>query len=104
MPLRAGARADTGRMSRHAVRALYVVLVVVVLPLVAWNLAVGAANHGSGGGAFFAVLLGLPVAGALLAAALLRRRGREAALGIVGAVAATLVLVVVLVFIALSAR
>lgn len=89
-------------MTRHVVRAVYVVVAVVVCPLLAWNLAVAAADHGFGGRGFLLVLLVVPVTGAGLAAALLRRRGREATFGAVGALAATLLLVIVLVFVALS--
>jgi hypothetical protein len=89
-------------VTRHVVRGLYVVVAVVVCPLLAWNLAVAAADHGFGGRAFFLVLLAVPVTGAGLAAALLRRRGREATFGAVGALGATLLLVIVLVIVALS--
>ena len=91
-------------MSGHIVRAFYVLVAVVVCPLLAWNLAVDATNRGFGAPGFFAILVGLPVVGTLLAAILLRRRRGEAALGAVGAAAATLVLVVVLVFVMLSSR
>jgi cytochrome bd-type quinol oxidase subunit 2 len=91
-------------MARNAARAAYVFAAVVVCPLAAWSLAVGTANDGSGWREFLLVLFGLPIVGALLAAALLRRRRREAALGAAGAVAATFVLVVALVFVTLSSR
>jgi hypothetical protein len=91
-------------MSSNIARALYVFLVAVVCPLLAWNLAVGATNRGYGAGAFFALLLGVPLAGALASAFVLRRRGREAAFGAAGAVVATLALVAVLVFVWLSSR
>ncbi len=89
-------------VTRHVVRGVYVVVAVVVCPLLAWNLAVAAADHGFGGRGFFLVLLAVPVTGAGLAAALLRRRGREATFGAIGALTATLLLVVALVFVALS--
>ena len=91
-------------MSRNLARGLYAFVAVVVCPLVAWHLAVDATDRGFGARGFFIALVGLPVAGALLAAALLRRRAREATFGVLGAVVATFGLVVVLVFVALSAR
>ena len=91
-------------MSRHIARGVYVFLVVVVCPLLAWNLAVGATNRGYGAGGFFALLLGVPLVGALTSAFVLRRRQREAAFGAAGAVAATFALVAVLVFVWLSSR
>jgi hypothetical protein len=92
------------RVNRHLVRGFYIFVAVVVCPLLAWNLAVDATNRGFGWRGFFTALLGLPVLGALLAASLLRRRRREAAFGAIGALTATLVLVVVLVFVTLSSR
>ena len=86
-------------MIRHAVRGVYVVVAIVICPLLAWNLAVGAANRGFGWRGFFAVLLAVPTVGAILAAGLLGRKRREAAFGAVGAVAATVVLVIVLFFV-----
>jgi uncharacterized membrane protein len=91
-------------MSRYVARWVYILVAVVVCPLLAWHLAVDATNHGFGSRGFFIMLLGLPVIGALLAANLLRRRRREATFGAVGAVAATLALFVVLVFVTLSSR
>jgi len=91
-------------VTRYLVRGSYVLFAVVVCPLLAWNLAVGATNRGYGARGFFLVLFGLPVVAALLGAVLLRRRGREATVGAVGAVSATVVLVVVLVFVTLSSR
>ena len=92
------------RVNRHLVRGFYIFVAVVVCPLLAWNLAVDATNRGLGWRGFFIALLGLPVLGAVLAAALLRRRRREATFGAIGALTATLVLVVVLVFVTLSSR
>jgi hypothetical protein len=80
------------------------VFAVVVCPLLAWNLAVEATNRGFGWRGFVIPLLAVPVIGAILAAAVLRRRGREATFGAAGAVLATLILVVVLVFVTLSSR
>jgi hypothetical protein len=91
-------------VSRHLARGAFVFLALVVCPLVAWHLAVDATDHGYGARGFFVALAGLPVVGALLAAALLRRRPREATFGIVGAVASTLILVVILVFVTLASR
>lgn len=91
-------------MSRPVVRGVFMAVVVVVCPLLAWNLAVEATNRGFGWRGFFIVLLAVPVIGAVLTAAALRRRGREATLGAIGAVLATLILVVVLVFVTLSSR
>ena len=91
-------------MTRHVVRGVYVVVAVVVCPLLAWNLAVEATNRGFGWRGFFILLLGLPVVGAVLAAVVLRRRRREATFGAIGAVLATFVLVVVLIFVTLSSR
>ena len=86
------------------VRAVYIFVAVVVCPLLAWNLAVDATNRGFGWRGFFILLLGVPAIGAVLAAVLFRRRRREAAFGAIGAVLATFVLVVVLVFVTLSSR
>ena len=91
-------------VNRHLVRGFYIFVAVVVCPLLAWNLAVDATNRGLGWRGFFIALLGLPVLGAVLAAALLGRRRREATFGAIGALTATLVLVVVLVFVTLSSR
>ena len=91
-------------MSRYVARVVYVFAAIVVCPLIAWNLAVGATNHGLGWRGFLVALLGLPIVGASLAALLLRRRRREAAFGAAGALVATLALVVALVFVTLSAR
>ena len=91
-------------MSRSVVRGVYVVVAIVVCPLVGWNLAVDATNRGFGWRGFVVVLLAVPVAGAFLAAALLRRKRREATFGAVGAAVATVVLVVVLIFVTLSSR
>ena len=91
-------------MSRYVARAAYILVTVAACPLLAWYLAVDATNHGFGSTGFLVMLLGLPVSGALLAATVLRRPRREAALGAVGAVAATSVLVAVLVFVTLSSR
>jgi hypothetical protein len=90
----------TGRV----VRGVYIFIAVAVCPPVAWNLAVRATNHGAGWRGFLTVLLGLPAIGALVAAVVLRRRSREATFGVIGATTATLLLVVVLVFVTLSAR
>ena len=91
-------------MTRHVVRGVYIVVVVVVCPLLAWDLAVDATNRGFGWRGFVILLLGLPVVGAVLAAVVLRRRRREATFGAIGAVLATFVLVVVLIFVTLSSR
>jgi hypothetical protein len=91
-------------MSRYVVRGVYIFVVAVVCPLLAWHLAVDGTNHGFGSRGFFIMLLGLPLIGALLAATLLRRRCREATFGALGAVTATLALFVVLVFVTLSSR
>ena len=91
-------------MTRHLVRGFYIFVAVVVCPLLAWNLAVDATNRGLGWRGFFTLLFGLPILGAVLGAALLRRRRREATFGAIGALAATLVLVVVIVFVTLSSR
>jgi hypothetical protein len=90
----------TGRV----VRGLYIFVAVVVSPLIAWNLAVDATNRGFGLRGFLILLLGLPIGGALIAAVVLRRRPREATFGVIGAVTATLVLAVTLVFVTLSSR
>jgi hypothetical protein len=91
-------------MTRQLVRGVYIALVVVVCPLLAWNLAVEATNRGFGWRGFLVLLLGVPVIGALLLAAVLRRRRREATFGAVGAVLATVILVVALVIVTLSSR
>lgn len=91
-------------MTRSLVRGVYIVVAVVVCPLLAWNLAVEATNRGFGWRGFVVMLLAVPVIGAVLAAAALRRRRREATLGAIGAVAATFMLVVALVFVTLSSR
>ena len=91
-------------MTRHIVRGVYILVAVVVCPLLAWNLAVGATNRGFGWRGFVIPLLTVPVVGAVLAAALLRTRGREATLGAIGAVIATFMLVIALVFVTLSSR
>ena len=92
------------RVTRHVVRGVYIVIALVVCPLLAWDLAVDATNRGFGWRGFLILLLGLPVIGAVLAAVLLRRRRREATFGAIGAIIATLVLVVILVFVTLSSR
>ena len=89
-------------MNRYLVRGFDIFVAAVVCPLLAWHLAVDATNHGAGARGFFVLLLGVPIAGALVAALLLRRRRHEATFGAIGAVAATLALVVVLVFVTLS--
>lgn len=91
-------------MTRQLVRGVYIALVVVVCPLLAWNLAVEATNRGFGWRGFLVLLLGVPVIGALLLAAVLRRRRREATFGAVGAVLATVILVVALAIVTLSSR
>ena len=91
-------------MTRRPVRVVYIVVAVVLCPLLAWNLAVGATNRGFGSRGFVVVLLAVPVLGAVLGAAALRRRPREATLGAVGAVMATFALVVALIYIYLSSR
>ena len=91
-------------MTRHIVRGVYVVVAVVVCPLLAWNLAVEATNRGSGWRGFVTLLLAVPVIGAVLAAAALRRRRREATLGAIGALIATFMLFVALIFVTLSSR
>ena len=91
-------------MTRQLVRGLYVVVAVVVCPLLGWNLAVQATNRGFGWRGFVILLLAVPVIGAVLAAAALRRRRGEVTVGAVGAVVATFVLVVALVFVTLSSR
>lgn len=91
-------------MTRQLVRGVYIALVVVVCPLLAWNLAVEATNRGFGWRGFLVLLLGVPVIGALLLAAVLRRRRREAKFGAVGAVLATVILVVALAIVTLSSR
>ena len=92
------------RVTRHVVRGVYIVIALVVCPLLAWDLAVDATNRGFGWRGFLILLLGLPVIGAVLAAVLLRRRRREATFGAIGAIIATLVLVVILIFVTLSSR
>jgi hypothetical protein len=89
-------------MGRSLARGAFILVAVVVCPLLAWDLAVGATNRGYGATGFFVLLLGIPLAGALLAAVVLRRRPREATFGAVGAVVATIVFVVALVFLWLS--
>jgi cytochrome bd-type quinol oxidase subunit 2 len=91
-------------VTRYLGRGVYIILAVVVCPLLAWDLAVDATNRGFGWRGFVILLLGLPVVGAVLAAVLLRRRRREATFGVIGAVLATFVLVVVLTFVTLSSR
>jgi ABC-type sugar transport system permease subunit len=89
-------------VTRHVVRGVYTVVAVVVCPLLAWNLAVATANHGFGWRGFLLVLLAVPVIGAVLTATLLRRRGREATFGAIGALPSTLLLVILLPFVTLS--
>jgi hypothetical protein len=88
-------------VSRHLLRGFYIFAAAVVCPLLAVNLAIDSTRHGFGWRGFFAVLLGVPLLGAALAAALLRRRRGEATIGAFGAVVATVVLAVVLFFMAL---
>jgi len=40
-------------MSRYVVRGVYIFVVVVMCPLLAWHLAVDATNHGFGSRGFF---------------------------------------------------
>jgi len=91
-------------VTRHILRGVHLVVVVVVCPLLAWNLAVEATNRGFGWRGFVALLLTVPVIGAVLAAAALRRRRRDATLGAVGAVMATFMLLFALIFVTLSSR
>jgi cytochrome bd-type quinol oxidase subunit 2 len=91
-------------VTRHVGRGVYVVVAVVACPLVAWNLAVEATNRGFGWRGFVTLLLAVPVIGAVLAAAALRRKRREATLGAIGAVIATFMLFVALIFATLSSR
>ncbi len=92
------------QVSPRLARVVYVVIVLVVCPLLAYRVAVAGIGHGLDGRGFFLVLLGLPVVAAVLAAALLRVSKRGAAVGVTGAVTATVTLVVVLVFVTLAAR
>jgi hypothetical protein len=91
-------------MTQRIVRGVYIVFAVVVCPLLAWNLAVEATNRGFGWRGFVILLLTVPVIGVALVAAVLRRRRREAAFGAAGALLATFLLVLVLVFVTLSSR
>jgi hypothetical protein len=75
-----------------------------VCPLIAWNLAVEAADRGFGWRGFFILLVTLPVGGAVLAAVVLRRNRPEGTFGAVGALAGTVLLFVALVFVTLSSR
>jgi hypothetical protein len=95
---------DNDRVTRQIVRGVFLAFAVVVCPLLAWNLAVGAANRGVGWYSFVGLLLAVPVVGAVLVAVVLRRSGREATAGPAGAVVATFVIVVALIFVALSSR
>ncbi len=92
------------RVSPRLARTVYVVIVFVACPLLAYRLAVAGIHYGLGWRGFLLVLLGLPAAAAVLAAALLRVSRRGAAFGIAGAVTATITLVVVLVFLTLAGR
>jgi hypothetical protein len=91
-------------VSRHLVRAVYLVTTLVVGPLVAYWVAVAGIRYGLDWRGFALVLLGLPAALAVLAAGLLRVGKRGAAVGVAGAVTATISLVVALVFVYLAAR
>jgi len=104
LAIRPTSGAGDDHVTRQLVRGVYIVFVVVVCPLLAWNLAVEATNRGFGWRGFVVLLLAVPVLGALFAAAVLRRRGREATFGAAGAVVATLTLVVVLVLVTVSSR
>ena len=60
-------------MSRRVLTGVYLFAVLVGCPLLAWNLAIGAANHGFGWRGFFIVLLGLPAVAAVVRAEGVRR-------------------------------
>ena len=92
------------RGGRRLARAVYVVTAFVVCPLVAYWVAVAGIRYGLDGRGFLLVLLGLPAVLAVLAAVLLRVSKRGAAVGVAGAVTATIALVVGLVFLYLAAR
>jgi hypothetical protein len=89
-------------MSRGLARAVYLTIVFVVCPLLAYRVAVAGIAYGLDGRGFFLVLFGLPVASAILAGGLFRVSKGRAAAGAAGALAATFVLVVVLVFLTLE--
>jgi cytochrome bd-type quinol oxidase subunit 2 len=91
-------------MTQRIVRGVYIVFAVVVCPLLAWNLAVEATNRGYGWRGFVILLLTVPLIVVALVAAVLRRRRREATFGAAGALLATFLLVLVLVFVTLSSR
>lgn len=91
-------------MGARLARAGFVLVAIVVVPLVAYRLAVAATNHGFGWKGFVAILLGAPVAAAATLGVALRLGRRDVAAGVTGAVAATIVLVVVVVFVTLDAR
>ncbi len=91
-------------MRRNVIRGVYILVAVVVCPLLAWNLAVEATNRGFGWRGFVTLLLAVPVIGAVLAAVALHRRRREATIGAIGAVIATVMLFVALLFVSLSSR
>ena len=91
-------------MSSRLARAVYLTIVFVVCPLLAYRVAVAGIAYGLHGLGFFLVLFGLPVASAILAGGLLRVSKRRATAGAAGALAATFVLVVVLVFLTLESR
>lgn len=91
-------------VSSRIARSLYLVIAFVVCPLLAYRVAVAGIRYGLDGRGFLLVLFGLPPVAAVLGAVLLRVSKRRAAVGVAGAVTATIVLVVVLVFLTLSAR
>lgn len=89
-------------MSRRVSTGVYAAVVLVVCPLVAYRVAVAAADHGVDTRGFLLILLGVPLVLAGTAGLLLRRTRRGTTAGALGGVAATVAFLVVLVFLTLE--
>jgi len=91
-------------MSRYLTVGFYLLLVLVVGPLAAYWLAVAAGERGAGVRGFLLVLFGLPVVFGAVGGLALRRSRRTVTTGVATAVAATFLLLAVLVYLTLEAR
>jgi LPXTG-motif cell wall-anchored protein len=89
-------------VSRRVSTGVYAAVVLVACPLVAYRLAVAAANRGVDTGGFLLVLLGAALVLAGVAGLVFRRTRRGTSAGALAGVAATAAFLVVLVFLTLE--
>jgi hypothetical protein len=89
-------------VSRRVSTGVYAAVVLVVCPLVAYRIAVAAADHGVDTRGFLLILLGAPLVLAGIAGLVLRRTRRGTTAGALGGAAATAAFLVVLVFLTLE--